>query len=130
MLSKFSKEVEEIKSIDEQKKVCIYCLETSEENNKEPLSLLAYVGITNLIEKSILKENQFHYFFSSCGHLIHASCYQKVNEQIVKKYCFLCKQEANILLPEITLYPQKTEKVKQMAEDFLGNIISSLIDDN
>lgn len=88
------------------------------------------MGLTNLIEKALLKENKFHYFFSSCGHRIHGSCYMQVNQQEVRKYCFLCKQEANILIPEITHFTEKGEAAREISANFMANIISSLLDDN
>lgn len=50
MLSKFNKEMVENKQVEETKGICIYCKEVT----NEPLSLISYVGITNLIERSVV----------------------------------------------------------------------------
>lgn len=103
MLSKFNKEILENSKVEETKGVCIYCKEVT----NEPLSLISYVGLTNLVERSILAQPLFHYFFSTCGHRIHGSCYIQVNQQEMRKFCLLCKQEANILVPELTNWEER-----------------------
>lgn len=82
--------------------ICIYC---KGEKQEEVLSMISYIGITNLIERAILKTTDFHYFFSTCGHYIHSSCYIEANAKDIKKHCFLCKQESNILIPDFITFP-------------------------
>jgi hypothetical protein len=131
VLSRYTKEVEELKAVEEREEaggLCIYC----KEETPEPLSLISYVGLTNLIERSLLKQKVFHYFFSTCGHRIHASCFMQANDKAAHNFCFLCKQHANILLPQLGLLPAETkvENGPSLAADFANNVLCAILNEN
>lgn len=47
-----------------------------------------------------MNDNDYHIYFESCGHKVHRSCYDLVLMKSKNDYCFLCKREANILVPQ------------------------------
>ena len=79
---------------------------------------MAYVGVTNLVSKHILKaEGDKHLFFKSCGHLVHKECFRKYQETQQTDFgCFLCKKQTNLILPHRELQAKLEEGSQSLLE--------------